>query len=336
MLWVAALAVLALELPWVAAADGTMMSDADRIRIAEARRIADRFGDKIWPGWDSAPFAILLVTPDVEFLVYHADPTSDFKSIAFDSLLQSTVFARPRVFDTNLLATFPAVAGVPTIVIGQAKNTDASHSTRWVMTALHEHFHQWQQSEPSYYPATDSLGLADKDETGMWMLNYPFPYDSVQVNHVFLNLCRRLSEAVASLDDKSFAGKFEAYRKARIELRDALSEDDYNYFAFQVWQEGIARHTEYVLARRLGEVYRPTDAFTGLPDYVSFREDADTAEQHVLSELMRISLKKSRRVAFYNVGAAEGMLLDRKAPGWREHYFTHKFYIEDYFDLVGR
>src|ERR1700738_413664 len=41
----------------------------DRIRLAEAFRLADEIGDHVWPNWSKAPFAVLLVTPDYEFLI---------------------------------------------------------------------------------------------------------------------------------------------------------------------------------------------------------------------------------------------------------------------------
>ncbi|MEJ2722670.1 MAG: hypothetical protein P8181_16255 [bacterium] len=150
------------------------MDLGDRVRIAEAVRVAERFGDSLWPGYTEAPFAILLVTPEDEFLVYHSNPTDDFVRVGYDSLLASDMYCRDRVFAVNLLASFPAVSGVPTVVIGQPQNTNASQSTSWVTTLLHEHFHQWQQSRPDYNSAIDSLGQAGPDSNGMWMLNYPF------------------------------------------------------------------------------------------------------------------------------------------------------------------
>jgi hypothetical protein len=45
-----------------------------------------------------------------------------------------------------------------------------------------------------------------------------------------------------------------------------------------------------------------------------------------------MSLKKSRRTAFYHVGAAEGILLDEVSPGWRSRYLADKFFVETYFE----
>ena len=74
----------------------------------------------------------------------------------------------PRQVDVNLLASFPAVGDVPTIVIGQPENTAAKTSTRWVLTLLHEHFHQMQFTLPDYYPGVNALGLARGIEQGSW------------------------------------------------------------------------------------------------------------------------------------------------------------------------
>jgi hypothetical protein len=308
------------------------INNTDRTRIAEARRLAEQCGDDIWEGWSDAPFAILLVTRQTEFLVYQPNPSDDFRFVGYDSLLGSNVYARERVFDRNLLATFPAVAGVSTIVIGQAEKTDASHSTRWVVTMLHEHFHQWQQSQPDYYPSTNALGLAGHDSSGMWMLSYPFPYASPEINEGFSQLCRLLREALVNEGAEPLRSRVRAYLDAKQDFNDLLSRDDYAYFSFQLWQEGIARYTEFVVAARAAAAYRPTDAFVRLPDYVSFEDDAAQTKEHILTQLLSVSLKRSERSAFYAVGAGEAMLLDQVKPGWRRHYLEEKFFTEKYFE----
>lgn len=315
------------------AAVATDMPRADRIRIAEARRIADRFGDNLWPGWSAAPFAILLVTPDVEYLVYHAAPSDDFEPVGYDSLLGSEVYTRPRQFDTGLLATFPAVGGVPTIVIGQPKNTEASHSTRWVLTLLHEHFHQWQMSQEDYYQAVDGLGLSGGDASGSWMLDYPFPYESHHVGDAFLALAKKLADAVSCADADSFAYKVSEYRVARDQFRQMIAPGDYRYFSFQLWQEGIARYTEYRLAKMAAAVYEPSRDFKSLRDYVPFEEQAKQAETDLMTKLVTASLGEEKRSAFYAFGAAEGLLFDRYYPWWKQHYLEHKFFLERYYDL---
>ena len=51
------------------------LSLTDGTRLIEAFRVGDRLGDRIWPGWSRAPFAVLLVTPEYEFLIRHPLPS---------------------------------------------------------------------------------------------------------------------------------------------------------------------------------------------------------------------------------------------------------------------
>ena len=121
--------------------------------------------------------------------------------------------------------------------------------------------------------------------------------------------------------------------KKRKQFCESLGESDYRYFSFQVWQEGIARYTEYTMAKRAAAAYHPTGAFKALDDFVPFEEDTEQTKRHILTELRAMSLKISKRTAFYPFGAAEGMLLDRVQPGWRQHYFEKKFFVEEYFEI---
>jgi hypothetical protein len=300
----------------------------DRIRIAEAFRLADSVGDQIWPGWTSAPFAILLVTPEREFLIRHPRPSPDFTSIGYDSLLKTDVLVRPRQFPLNLLATFPAVGGVPTIVVGQAAATERKNSTEWVVTLLHEHFHQLQTSRPGYFARVDSLGLARGDRTGMWMLNYAFPYDSARVRTRFAALTQRLDSALAATTDDERTLRWTAVRSARTALRDALTPDDDRYFAFQTWQEGVARYTELAVARFAAAHYTPSAAFAALPDFVPYATVAERIESSVRAGLRGNSLERGNRVAFYPAGAAYALMLDRVVPTWRSHYFDSAMSLE--------
>ena len=303
----------------------------DRIRLAEFFRLGEAIGDQLWSGWSAAPFAVLLITPDREYLVRHPRPSSDFTKVGYDSLLRAEVFSRPRALAPNFLATFPAVGGVPTIVVGQPGATKKS-STAWVLTLLHEHFHQRQMSQPGYYDGVAALGLSRGDQTGMWMLNFPFPYDSGTVAERFRELTRGLDSALAptsvptSADAR--AARWRAVADARARLRATLSADDEKYLAFQIWQEGVARYTELKVARWAAERYTPSAAFRALPDFTSFAVAAEAIEANIRAELRASDLAGSRRVAFYPVGAATAMLLDQVSPEWRGRYLGHGYTLD--------
>lgn len=315
----------------ISAQDKPSLRQIDRVRLAEVFRLGETLGNRIWKGWNKAPFGVLLITPDYEFLIRHSQPSEDFKLVSYDSLLKSSVYYRKRTQPQNLLATFPAVGGISTIVIGQAENTSKQTSTPWVVTLLHEHFHQLQTSQPTYYQEVKALNLSRGDQSGMWMLNYPFPYASVELKQHFSLLSSLLAQALQAKSNSDFSTKLSAYLAARRTLEKMLTPDDYRYFSFQLWQEGIARYTEYRIAELASRRYRPRKEFQALKDYKPFGEIADDIKKGILKELSTSRLDDYQRVTFYPLGAGEGLLLDRANPGWRKRYLSDKFFLDRYF-----
>ncbi len=307
------------------------LREVDRIRLAEAFRLSETLRDELWAGWTKVPFAVLLVTQEKEFLIRHPRPSEDFTALGYDSKLKSDVYFRARKFSTNLLATFPAVGGISTVVIGQAENTDSKTSTPWVITLMHEHFHQLQDGQPDFFKAVTDLNLSRGDQTGMWMLNYPFPYEKPEVSQQFSVLVRLLIEAMNAKPQSLFSSKLAQYLEAREALKQMLSADDYKYLSFQLWKEGIARYTEDRVAQWAAAKYRPSREFRTLKDFTTFAVTAEQIRAGIMRELSTLKLDDYKRVAFYPIGAGEGLLLDRANPQWRQRYFNEKFDNEKYF-----
>jgi hypothetical protein len=99
-----------------------------------------------------------------------------------------------------------------------------------------------------------------------------------------------------------------------------------------LWQEGIARYTEYRMARLAAAEYKPSQRFLALKDYQPFARVAEQLKRGVLNELTTGKLADDERVMFYAIGAGEGLLLDRANPRWRQRYFQEKFYLNHYFE----
>ena len=312
------------------AQDKPSLSETDRVRLAEAFSVADRVGDRLWPGWSKAPFAVLLVTKDHEFLIRHPKPSADFTKIEFDKRLNSDVYYRKRQFPPHYLATFPAVPGSPvsTIVAGQAEQTQPKTSTPWVVVLLHEHFHQLQDSQPNFYADVNALNLTGGDQTGMWMLNYPFPYDRKEVQDQFAVLSKSLLTALEAPKSQR-ARRVQEYLAARKKFQSMVTPADARYLSFQFWKEGIARYTEYQIAKLAATHHQPSREFRALPDYQSYADVAKETRERILKQLTTQQLGETKREVVYPFGAAEGLLLDQIRPGWRRRYFVEKF------DLAG-
>jgi hypothetical protein len=298
----------------------------DKVRIVEAYKIAEKSADSIWAGWTEIPFVILLIDNEYEYLIGYKPSGNDFKSLGYDEILKQDVYYRNRVFNTGLLATFPAIDGIPTIVIGLPENTGLN-SVGWTVTLLHEHFHQMQMSMPDYFSSVETLDLSKGDESGMWMINFPFPYNSKEAGEQIAVVNGLLNELLVEYNED----KFNRFLNERAKLKDIFGEENYKYFSFQVWQEGLARYTEMKVMEMLNEGYTPTKAFQNLSDYQNVSEVVIYAFKELQKTLSNAKLDEYERVLFYSIGAGEGLLLDKVNPDWKKKYFTEKFYIENYY-----
>lgn len=298
---------------------------ADEVRVREFYRLAPQIEKQVWTGWAGTPAPMLLVTAETELLTHYADPPGEFKKIGED------LYARPRQFPTSLLATFPAFGPQSVIVIGEPENTEAKTSTPWLFVVMHEHFHQLQDGQPGWYEAVNGLGLARGDKTGMWMLNYPFPYDRPELGAAFAHLRDALLEALNQPVGEEFRALAQKYKLERKKFFLLLSPDDRKYLSFQLWKEGIARYVQIRSAEAAAK-YQPTREYAALPDYESFESYARRARGDTLSELKKAELGSWKRVVVYSFGASEGLLLDRIEPGWKDGYFKNLFTLDPYFE----
>ena len=299
------------------------LAAADGIRIREAYRLARALDDHLWPNWNQAPFALLLVNGDSQFLINDPKPPSDYRRLGRDPVLKTDIYWHARSYPANFLATFPiSDPAIPTIVVGEPEATH-KNSTQWVITILHEHFHQLQYSQPSYYQDVNALGLAKGDNTGSWMLNYPFPYEDTQVNANYEKLRQSLLSALTK--EIAYPRFVSEVAAGWQQFLSGLTPDDQKYLLFQVWQEGVARYTEIQVAEFAAHHYRSSDSFRKLHDFVPFTQVAAEIKNRTLEELAKLSLAKDGRLVFYALGASLALLLDREQPAWKKSYLQDKF-----------
>jgi hypothetical protein len=196
---------------------------------------------------------------------------------------------------------------------------------------MHEHFHQLQNAQPGYFEGVKNLGLSHGDNTGMWMLNYPFPYGQQSTVQAFERLRSLLLEASAEPDPQKFARLAAEYIEGRNKFYAQLSPDDHKYLSFQFWQEGIARYTQIKVAEAAAG-YLPSAEYRVLPGFEPFADYAAGARRDTLDELRKADIATMKREAVYSWGAAEGFLLDRLKPGWQAEYFARPFSLDSFFE----
>lgn len=271
--------------------------------IAQTRSVA-RSGDAVWPGFSSAPFSLLYVTPDAEYLLCDDRTPGGFSDIGQDAATGCTVRQGPSTWRRPaLLAAMPIFGPGEVIVMGSPEATGLSRAG-WRRTILHEHVHQWQGNLPDYYARTAALDLSDGDESGMWMLNFPFPYQEPQVAAAYRAAADALLAALAA-PEQELGEATRHYLDRRAQFAAAVGERNWRYFDFQLWKEGVARWSEIEVARRAGGDW-------------SAEAEAYWAEQMAI--LRSRGLTDMGRVSVYAYGAAEAALLERVDPDWRGCY----------------
>jgi hypothetical protein len=302
----------------------------DKARLKEAFEIGAEYGDKLWKGYNQIPYIVLFITDSNEYLINHPNPTSDFKDIGYDSILQSEVYTRHRKYPVYFLATFGAVNDLNTIIVGTPENTNRT-SGEWIVTILHEHFHQLQYSKPDYESSVASLDLKNGDTTGMWMLNFPFPYENADVAKQFNVMTISAQKTAFAETNSDFKNNFTLFMNEREKFKGLLSDKEYRYFSFQLWQEGLAMYTEAKMFELVKDSRKPGADITALKDFTSYPELYTKKIENIKNVSVLLKLDESKRACFYYIGALEGLILDRVNPDWRERYFTEKFYIERYY-----
>lgn len=299
---------------WVALAAASMASplaaqpDAMELgpTLAQARAYSGTTGDYLWSGYGSAPFGFLLVSGDKETLLCQPGEPAGFTAGLADPATGCPSWSRARTgLPDTFLAAMPVLGLPATIVMGTPETTGRSHGS-WLRTVLHEHFHQWQWSLPDYWSRVDALDLKGGDETGMWMLNFPFPYDDPAAGEAYAAASKALADALDRRGEADFAEHFDRYLATRGRFAGSVGQRNWRYLDFQLWQEGTARWTEI----QLGKTY---------PD-LRVREAALALERATLDQLRKPDLERQKRELAYPFGAAEAMLMSACGPEWREAY----------------
>lgn len=275
-------------------------------RIAQIRAYSRGKGERLWPGYGAAPFGMLLIEADVETLLCQPGTSAGFAPSGRDKATGCPRQTRARSdLSPGLLAAMPLFGPPSTIVMGTPAATGRSDAG-WLRTILHEHFHQWQSALPGYYDRVGALDLTGGDQSGMWMLNFAFPYADEAAGRGFAAASHALADALAARGTARFLPAFDRYLAARRAFSHGVGESNWRYLEFQLWQEGVARWTEI----ELGRAY---------PD-AAVRASARELEASTLRQLRNPDLKGQGREVAYPFGTGEAMLMQACGSAWRKAY----------------
>jgi hypothetical protein len=278
--------------------------------------ILNNFGDSIWENISKTPLRILLVSDSLEFLFNHSKPSKDFKLFTYDPVLRTNIYIRNRIFPTYLLAAFPAVNSVDCIVVGSPNNVNRKDED-WIIALLHEHFHVYQGTSLLYKKTKKVLGKKFEKKCPNWMLDYNFPYNKESVINLFNKYSNLIYETYRTLDKKDLKKKINQYKLVEIEIQNSLTQDDYDYFIFQIWQEGIARYTEFRYLKLLNINKKYLKDVYSL-DYTSKEKKLVNT---CISRLLNNDLQSNKRHIFYSLGLLKGIINDKTYPKWQNSYF---------------
>lgn len=279
--------------------------------------------DRVFPGLSAAPFDIMLLRGEQAFYLMDKAPIPADAAAAWEALEETiagrSVFAGDNPWPPALLASFPVFSPSPVVVVGTPAATGTADAA-WIALLMHEHMHQYQYTLPGYYQGLAELGLGKGDNTGQWMLNYPFPYKDVEMNALFDAMGAALVAAHDAAGDMMFGGQglfmeaVERYLAARDAFTKAAGAENAAYFNFQVWQEGFARYAEGRFAGLAGETGLGEELAAGLA-----RHGASLAARSREQLETPGTLADLERVAFYAVGHMEALLLD-ELRDWHGEY----------------
>jgi hypothetical protein len=144
-----------------------------------------------------------------------------------------------------------------------------------------------------------------------------------------------LRDLLLSAVNEPDKGKSEDLAQRQVRERNKflaqLSTEDKKDFNFQLGQEGIARYTQIKAAEAAAQ-YQPTAEYTALAGFESFAAYAAKAGTETLNQLKQADLREWKCTAVYSFGAAEGLLLDRFNPKWKDGYFKHPLSMDSFFE----
>lgn len=323
-----------------AAPEQRALAKEQLLLVSEASRVLREVGDDLWKDWPRVPHATLIIDADREFLLNlprNTKPPVDFMP-GDQEFMGVPVYSRARHYPETLRTAVP-LGAVPAAVVG-AWRPDVESPNEWVVTLVEQWFRVLQLVRGEEAKIAD-LGIPGYD-TQSWDIDYPFPFEDVDVSNAMLLLGQSLYDfwsggPLPREQQRAFLAEtaVAALHNLRIVLQLKHGDVAWRYFQLQVWRDGVARYSGIGVAREIARAevldgYRQIDGFDLLPQRKTY---VQTWEENIRSRfwMIRTSGHPSDlgRTSFHSLGHGIAELLDGLDPAWKLRYFDRGVWLDD-------
>jgi len=290
--------------------------------LTEAYNLWKTKGEEIWTGWTRVDIPFIYRKENSEYWINFPSEFNEGEYLG--KIGEMAVFGHAT--DGPARAAAMDIQGIQTVVQSSPKITGMSREV-WIITAIHEMFHVYQNSE-TYQKKIESLNIAYGDDA-MWMLDYPFPYDDTLLNTI-AHVQGYLAYNIINSDnfDENMYDCF-MLKDVIASYRDHLngkygSNDNYKYATLQQATEGVAKYTEIKMAEIAAVDYKPLSTTL---DFVGLWNENYINQVNVIRHCGKGT---SGRLTFYYLGLGKCMVLDKIYPQWKDMYFK-TYWLDEIF-----
>jgi len=317
------------------------LDNLDKARLAETLHLKETLGEAIWPGFGQTDIPIVLWNRAYTFLTGYPRAPAGWEEVPDDTFAGQPYYRQPThepknfallvdghwaasmatKHETDLFFREQFQQSLPPVIKQVFPYRLLIFPSETQITAvLHESFHAYQAiAAPERFAAADQ---AYRQGDAYWELD-------ATMHASWTTEIELLVSALQAESDEEVADRGRQFLALRGQRRASLDPALVDYERQVEWLEGLAKYVEMESWRQAAEStdYVPVAEMDADPDFRSYRN----FEQHSRQELNQMRLQATRPgdVRFYYTGMAQGFLLDRLLPGWKERVLEEGVYLED-------
>lgn len=312
--------------------------------MGEALHLEAELGDALWPGFGQAQIPLLSFNEANAFLCAHPQPPAGWQALESAALNGEPCYVHAWSDGQNfaeevggrwagsmitrewgLIELKTMLEGDLPTPLGRLVAVPMSREMlkpgRYLGGLVHESFHAYQATAAREW--FDDAELAYPDGERYWQADPP-AYGQWEAE---IEALVQAVESETDAEGREHARRFLQLRQAR-RSQFSMPETLVRYEQRFEWLEGMAKYTELGILRAAAEStdFDSERAMSGVNGFSGY----GFIEQFWAQELSQMQRQASQEgdVRFYYTGWAQGLLLDRFMPDWKEQVM-HGAWLED-------